>query len=68
MSIGAVGFESDFSGCVERVLIYSEALTQEQVQQAMLSTVEPTAAPTAAPIAPQCASTSCGVTQGSCPP
>ena len=27
--------ESDFSGCVERVLIYREALTQDQVQQAV---------------------------------
>ena len=31
-------WENDFSGCVERVLIYREALTQDQVQQAILLT------------------------------
>ena len=33
--------ESDFSGCVERVLIYREALTQDQVQQAVRLTDDP---------------------------
>ena len=31
-------WENDFSGCVERVLIYREALTQDQVQQVILLT------------------------------
>ena len=35
-------WENDFSGCVERVLIYREDLTQDQVQQAILLTDDPT--------------------------